>query len=287
MIRQVKRIQVGARQFIQRNIIRRRSDHGMYYAFHGSGRANIGDSMNPWLVGQIAGRTLPYANPRSTRGPNLLAIGSILQFCNDDSAIWGSGFIRRDSKVRLRPRSIHGVRGPLTLKRLKQLGIDADVPFFDAAILASRYIAPSAPASEDHIGIIMHYADDHLFETSALARHKHAVKISVETDDVHRFAAELSRCHVVVSTSLHGIILAEAFGRPALWATCSDNVIGNGFKFHDYYAASGRERETVQYSELGEQHLARAIRLPDHALQRMQNDALEAFPQAFMAGRGE
>lgn len=274
----MNRIRIGAQQFFKRNILRRRTDHGLYYA---SGRANIGDSMNPWMVQQVAGRTLPYANPRETRGPNLLAIGSILQFCNDDSAIWGSGFIRRDSKVRYKPRSIHGVRGPLTLERLKHLGIEADVAFFDAAILASRYIAPSAPASEDRIGIIMHYADDHLFETSALARHRHAVKISVETDDIHHFAAEISRCHVIVSTSLHGIILAEAFGRPALWASCGDNVIGKGFKFRDYYAATGRGCEALAYADLNEHDLARAAPLPDHALLRMQNDALAAFPEVF------
>ena len=46
---------------------------------------------------------------------------------------------------------------------------------------------------------------------------------------------ELCACEYVISSSLHGLILAEAYHIPTLWATFSDNINGGTFKYMDYY----------------------------------------------------
>lgn len=47
---------------------------------------------------------------------------------------------------------------------------------------------------------------------------------------------------MVISSSLHGIIAAEALGVPAVWMEMSDAVEGKGLKFYDYFLGSGRQR---------------------------------------------
>lgn len=54
---------------------------------------------------------------------------------------------------------------------------------------------------------------------------------------------------VVLSSSLHGLIVAEAYGIPASWIRISDRLQGGSFKFNDYYLATGRaEREPTRWN---------------------------------------
>jgi hypothetical protein len=45
-----------------------------------------------------------------------------------------------------------------------------------------------------------------------------------------------------VSTSLHGYIVAAAYGVPALWSRYSDRLIGGNFKFHDFFLGVGYDQ---------------------------------------------
>ena len=56
---------------------------------------------------------------------------------------------------------------------------------------------------------------------------------------------EILKCNKIVSSSLHGIVLAEAYGIPAKWEKYSDDVLGNGFKFRDYLSGTGRTLKDV------------------------------------------
>ena len=62
---------------------------------------------------------------------------------------------------------------------------------------------------------------------------------------VETFLAGLQRCETVLSSSLHGIVFAHAYGRRALWIELSSRVHGDGFKFFDYYASLGISAERV------------------------------------------
>ena len=50
---------------------------------------------------------------------------------------------------------------------------------------------------------------------------------------------EILSCRVIVSSSLHGIIAAHAYGRPAYWLKASDLPLGDDLKYHDYFASIG------------------------------------------------
>jgi pyruvyltransferase len=45
---------------------------------------------------------------------------------------------------------------------------------------------------------------------------------------------EISRCRHLLSTSLHGLVVADSYGIPAAWARLSPDLIGATYKFHDH-----------------------------------------------------
>ena len=51
----------------------------------------------------------------------------------------------------------------------------------------------------------------------------------------------IQKCSRIISSSLHGIIIAEALGIPSAWVEFSDKVKSSGMKFYDYFYGSGRE----------------------------------------------
>jgi len=70
----------------------------------------------------------------------------------------------------------------------------------------------------------------------------------VRAVNVHRPAPGVLRgiasAGAVLTTSLHGLVTADAYGIPAVWTTREPALIGGDFKFRDYEAAvtPGRSR---------------------------------------------
>ena len=49
-----------------------------------------------------------------------------------------------------------------------------------------------------------------------------------------RVVREIAAADAVVTTSLHGLVTADAFGIPATWTMLEPPLSGGAFKFHDY-----------------------------------------------------
>jgi len=65
--------------------------------------------------------------------------------------------------------------------------------------------------------------------------------------DFKEMARKLTRCKLVVSSSLHGIIVSETYGIPARWVQFSGSktaVTERHFKYNDYFLATGRKEDT-------------------------------------------
>jgi pyruvyltransferase len=196
---------------------------------------NLGDAISPLIVAHLSGRPVVRAGDR-VRG-KLIGVGSILNRARDGDVVWGSGLISADARPRGRRILVKAVRGPRTAAQLRGLGIECPGVFGDPGCLLPRlFPRPPGRAPRYALGVIPHHRDMELVSLRDPA---------VSTLDIlsspEQFLAALWDCERVVSSSLHGIIFAEAYGIPAAWLVVSDRVLGEGHKFADYYEGTGRE----------------------------------------------
>jgi pyruvyltransferase len=204
--------------------------------------ANAGDQFSK-VVAQhyFSPRIIPCDNRQLTE-PNLLLVGSILEWSDAMSHVCGTGLIVSESKLRFRPRYVNCVRGPLTAYFLRKQGIKVPCLFGDPGILARRFFHERT-SPDIKVGVVPHYKD------SASPWINYCRQLGVFVIDalapLDEYFHNLQRCQTILSSSLHGIIFAHAYGKPALWIELSDRVIGNGFKFFDYYLSIGCSPERV------------------------------------------
>ena len=63
--------------------------------------------------------------------------------------------------------------------------------------------------------------------------------------DVYNFIDEVLSCNMILSTSLHGIIIGDAYEIPSYRISLSDKLIGGDFKFNDYYSSVKRKEQNI------------------------------------------
>lgn len=204
-----------------------------------AGLFNWGDDINPELYKLITGKDCKKMHVLDeTPEDHMMMCGSILNFANEHSIVWGTGFMHSRSPISGVPKQIHAVRGPLTAKRLEELGIEVDVPYGDPSMLIERWFGGDAPP-EYRYGVIPHYVDKLLVKDWP----DDILKIDIQRDTT-KIVEDFKGCEMIMASSLHGLILADIFNKPALWIKLSNNLVGDDMKFHDYFASIGRKDVT-------------------------------------------
>jgi hypothetical protein len=122
---------------------------------------------------------------------------------------------------------------------------NCDTPsvYGDLAQLLPDVYKPAKPR-HNKIVIVPHYVDYEIMQVDDSAFRT----ANVQSSDLFEEIELIAGAELVVSSSLHGLIIAEAYGVPAIWVEASSNVLGSGFKFRDYYAATGRDVGPVRWS---------------------------------------
>lgn len=199
---------------------------------------NWGDALNPIIIEKLSGTRPIY----DSKNPNYLCIGSILQWAKDNTKVWGTGIIRSKDIITYKPH-FFAVRGPLTRNLLLQQNIDCPDVYGDPALLYSRFYKPKVSKKYKY-GIIPHLVDR---ENPWILKYKTNPDVKIinierksSLDDINSFVDEVNECEIILSSSLHGIICADSYNIPSYWIKLSDKVIGNGFKFKDYFSSVGR-----------------------------------------------
>ena len=211
----------------------------------GPHKPNWGDILNRSLYENISGNQAVWVDYNHHRN-YYMCIGSVLEKATPHSVIWGSGFMYEDGVVNSRPLEkrfkIHAVRGPLTRQKLLEQGIACPEVYGDPALLYPRFYNPTIK-KKYRVGIIPHYVDwEHDYVERWKDKEDEGIKvINILNEDVNSFVDEVLECEIILSSSLHGLICGDAYNIPSYWIKLSDKVLGEGFKFRDYFASVKRK----------------------------------------------
>lgn len=202
------------------------------------GRPNFGDDINPFFFEAISGK--PPRLDVTRNGPHLLGIGSILGQANRFSKVLGSGFIAPTALFTERPAEIIAVRGEKTAQ-LAQAG--TEVLLGDPLSLAD-VVFPYDGAPEYELGLVPHI--------SAVAHMRKIcppnIKLIDPAGEPRAVVRAIANCRNVMSQSLHGLIVADAYQRPNLWIAPSGEMMGGRFKFDDYFSTLDRDKQPHAFS---------------------------------------
>lgn len=189
---------------------------------------NFGDLLSKTIMEGVLGKSIVVSNAADAE---ILAIGSVLDSMLTNGypnvkVIWGSGFIRDGQKIDVSEEiDVLAVRGELTAKRLGFKGT-----LGDPGILASRYFNPSKIVKHK-IGVVTHFLDTDNEIFDAWKENEKFVFIDVQRNP-EKVIEDITGVEVIVSTSLHGLIIAESFGIPNYLISLSE-LVGT-YKFLDY-----------------------------------------------------
>lgn len=204
------------------------------------GVPNFGDAISAHVVSYVSGRKVEHARPRHA---DLFAVGSMLQTARrafqegprQEGAktwIWGTGTLGVVNRDFLKNVSVGCVRGPISAALLK---LDTE-QFGDPGLLINEVLS-DVPKRTDRIGIVPHHTlmDDPVLKALIAADPAYLlIDPRAVAKDV---CLQIASCAHVFASSLHGLIVADAYGVPNTWV---DPVGQSRLKYHDYAASIGR-----------------------------------------------
>lgn len=197
--------------------------------------SNMGDMIAPYIFTKITGKNPKRISPNSGV-PFFLSCGSILNFCNKNAIVWGTGTMSRSVGVP-KPIKVLAVRGPITRQALLARGINCPKVYGDPGLLLPKYYTPNPGKRHYKVGIIPHYAD-HGYMSKTFSNIPDILVINIDRS-VEAVCDDIKACNVTISSSLHGIIVSHAYNVPSAWMTASPYAkwaIGGGkTKYIDYY----------------------------------------------------
>ena len=204
---------------------------------------NFGDRLSFELVKRIVGPHLQSAvSYNQTDEKRLLAIGSIIHYARNGDVIWGSGILYYSSPVKSN-LDIRAVRGPLTWQKITKMYPKLNVPqiYGDPALLVPYFFPEFKKSlSPKYEYTIIPHMHEQKFEVFS-SQNKNVI---YPTENWNLVIRRIVNSKFVISSSLHGIILAESFGIPARFLRL--NIKKNLFKYTDYYY--GTERFNFKYA---------------------------------------
>lgn len=202
---------------------------------------NFGDAVNPYLLFKS---NIPFTFAHHTVQDKILMIGSILSIgSRENTIVWGAGLMYRSEQVK--PGTIiRAVRGYKTLEKISTVGYNSDeIAVGDPALLLPRLYNPTIE-KRYKLGIIPHLMDfplydDYISENQSNFENTLLIDPNCMCRNIEEFIDKVLQCEKIVSTNLHGLICADAYGIPSIWSEVSNRLSGDGVKFEDYYSSIG------------------------------------------------
>jgi len=203
-------------------------------AFWWIGRPNFGDTLTPLILERFANLSVKWAPFHKAK---IVGVGSVLDAVPPgwSGIVAGAGKLFGPTQPDLSRAEVYGLRGPLTARTIK--GSHPGV-LGDPGLLADELVV--VEERDVLLGLVPHWSDQVLELRPEFL--KYAPLIIRVKDDPLDVIRAIGRCNKIVTSSLHGAIVADAFGIPRM-IVLADGVHreGGDFKFRDYCASLGME----------------------------------------------
>jgi hypothetical protein len=210
------------------------------------GKKNFGDEMSSYIMKKL----LPFKefsyniNPKECK-VNLIALGSYIQMAEDDYYIFGSGVRTEGDRSKYKKLNVISVRGPKSRDFLISKGVACPELYGDPGLFISRYYHPTIDFGlKGKIGIVPHITD----KTNYNKNNSDKFHIIDPCQHWMKVIDQICSCESIVSSSLHGLICADAYNMPNVWMEYK--LLDEGdFKFIDYFLSQGREIKKISSLE--------------------------------------
>lgn len=214
--------------------------------------SNFGDMLNIYIARYIYNwNVIP-----DIKRADLYCVGSLLARIYETQSrkikkiiVLGTG-IHREIKV---PKNwnkklcILALRGKKSQEKMKELtGQNAKV-LADPAVLIRKMVGNIEKTNTDIIGVIPHYHD----KKSDFLKNIQLDNIRfIDVEDTPiQVLRDMMDCRCILSSSLHGLIFADALGIPNKRITISDKITGGDLKYEDYYSVYGKDYKAIDLRE--------------------------------------
>jgi hypothetical protein len=205
---------------------------------------NFGDALSPVMVSLCTGlkvRRVPFKSLQ----PRLAAVGTIGHGLEGGAVwFWGTGSSAHrnpsaaaEERVAYAPPAdteitLAATRGPVSASLLGGAPAKAGAVFGDPVWLLPRFYPASVPKRYE-LGVILHLSElaDRALEAHPHPKYRRYERTAAETEQVRLINTitpisagglrdkldEILACKRIVSTSLHGMVIAESYGIPCLY----------------------------------------------------------------------
>lgn len=198
---------------------------------------NFGDMLIPYLVKKYCNSNDYNLTNQDSSDYRIISCGSIMRLYNNKTIIYGSGI--RDKAQNLQSGGIvKFTRGPATRNCLaKSNGWVSDV-YGDPGLLMPLYYNKNIEKKYS-LGIVPHYV--HYDKIKNLYKNdKNIIIIDVTKPNIEHVIDDITSCHKIVSSSLHGLIISDSYKIPNGWIKYDNKIRGDDTKFHDYLRSVNR-----------------------------------------------
>ena len=206
---------------------------------------NFGDELNIYILESLLGKKVVSTQTIiNFKFRDYIFIGSVIDnFSTRFSIIWGGGVIGNcGARTINKPLKVCSVRGELTRDYLLNNGIYCPSIYGDPALLLPLIYNPVVTKKYKY-GIIPHVCD---FKSPLISELSEKLGdnvniISFENyGNWHDVIDEIKSCENIFSSSLHGLIISDAYAIPNAMIIVSNNIVGGEFKYKDYFSGINR-----------------------------------------------
>ncbi len=250
----------------------------LYWARCGPRRGNWGDELSPLVVSTLTGMPVYYCGLENAC---MVACGRKAQEIPPlyGGFVWGTGCMYRDRFTVAPHANVVALRGKLTAMRFSH--VHRRVPLGDVGLVCS-YLWPGTKKERVHrLGIVPHYVD---YDNAGLGQYLRKNLDTVVIDPCGTPLAVIEKirsCQYIISSGLHGLVVADSYGIPNAWTAWSDKVAGGDFKFHDHVSIFDVDTITPLPFSVDDTTESLVARIDWHGapgLKKLQQGLLKAFP---------